>query len=367
MPTGNRPARTHRYAVIMAGGFGTRFWPQSRRRLPKQLLAIHGRRSLLQETVRRLKGVVPLHHIVVVAGGDLAQQIRSQLPELPRENLLIEPDLRGTAACLALAASWIMRRDPAALMAVFPADHVISDLPRFRRVVRTAFGITARERCLVTFGIRPTSGETGYGYIEVGSSLRRAAPRAYWAARFHEKPHATTARRYVRSKRYLWNSGMFVWRVDVILEAFQKHAPEFAGVMQVAARPTLRRRDARDVLRRAYRRLPAVSIDVAVMERAKRLAVVVGDFGWSDVGSWAAMAAVWGADAAGNASRGKSLIIDSRDTVVCALDRLVAVLGVDDLVVVDSPDALLVCRKSRAQEVRRITSVLAHSRYRHLL
>jgi len=355
-----------RYAVIMAGGVGTRFWPRSRRRRPKQFLAIQGRQSLLQWTFRRVRGIVPPARVLVVASREFAGQIRRQLPSLPPANVIVEPDARGTGPCLALAAARIARRHSGAIMAVFPADHVVTDLPRFRRAILTGFSVAEKAGCLVTFGIPPTGPEVGYGYVEVGDVVRRVPPRVRWVKRFHEKPELSTAKKYVKAGRYLWNSGMFAWSVDTLRRAFDAHAPRIASVMRALE-------DAPDdgpgsrTWRTAYRRLPVVSIDVAVMERAQRVAVVDGDFGWSDVGSWAAAGEIWGTDEAGNARRGSTLLLDCRDTVVFGDDRLIAMLGVDDLVVVDSPGAVLVCRKSRAQEVRRIVSALTHTRHRRLL
>jgi mannose-1-phosphate guanylyltransferase/mannose-6-phosphate isomerase len=289
--------------------------------------------------------------------------VRRQLPKLPRDNLVIEPAARGTAACLALVAAWIARRDPHASMAVFPADHAIGAVARFQRCVTRGLETAEAEDCLVTFGIPPTAPETGYGYVETGAALRRAVPRVHWAARFVEKPDRATARRFVDSGRFFWNSGMFVWRVAVLRAALARHAPAVARVMEALIDP---RRRAAGAARRAFRRLPPVSIDVALMERAERVAVVVATFDWSDVGSWAAMPGLWGADAAGNARRGKALLIDCRDTVVYGATRLVAVVGTDDLVVVDSPDAVLVCPRSRAQDVRRVVEALGRGPYRRL-
>lgn len=352
-------AERNRYAVIMAGGVGTRFWPRSRRRLPKQFLPISGRQTMLQETVRRLAGVVPLRRTLVVASAPFAPLIREQLRRLPENNLLIEPAARGTAACLALAAERIAAMNPDASMAVFPADHVIADGERFRRALRRGFETAEEKRCLVTFGIVPTHAETGYGYIQVGSRLCSTPPRVHWAKRFHEKPQRKVAERYVRDGRYFWNSGMFVWRIDTIREAFALHAPEIARVLGAQTG------DKR--LAHSYRRLPNLSIDVAIMERADRVAVVEADMGWSDVGSWASMAGLWGTDSDGNAQRGRTVVVDCRDTVVFGANRLVAVVGAEDLVVVDSPDALLVCPRSRAQDVRKVVAALAHSRHKDLL
>jgi len=347
----------------MAGGVGTRFWPLSRRRRPKQFLAIDGTRTLLQATADRLRGVVPPARLLVVAPAGLAPLVRRQLPVLPRQNLVIEPAARGTAACIALAAAWIARRDPTASMSVFPADHVIADAARFRRCVDRAFAIAETAQCLVTLGIPPTSAETGYGYVEVGAALQRGTPAVNWVSRFIEKPDRARAARFLVSGRHLWNAGMFVWSVPVLRAALRRHAPAVSRVMERLIHPGR----AAAAAARAFRRLPVESIDVALMERAGRVAVVGATFDWSDVGSWAAMAALWGADGSGNASRGDALLVDCDDTVVWGGTRLVAVVGGHDLVVVDSPDAVLVCSRSRSQEVRRVVDALARGRRARLL
>jgi mannose-1-phosphate guanylyltransferase len=307
---------------------------------------------MLQETVRRLRTVVPPSNVFIVASAEFAPTIRRQLPRLSRAQLLIEPAARGTAPCLALAAERIARKHSDALMAVFPSDHAIAQPARFRQAVRRAFAIAQNERCLVTFGIVPTTPETGYGYIENGAPLSASAPRAHWVARFHEKPSAAKAKAYVRTGRFRWNSGMFVWRVDVIRAAFARHAPHIARATRLAGR----RADT------AFRRLRSASVDVAIMERAERVAVVDGAFGWSDVGSWAALTEIWRSDGARNAVRGSGVLVDCRDTLVFApQQQLVAAVGLRDVVIVATADAVLVCPRDRAQDVRRIVDVLGRS------
>lgn len=358
MNIGDRRRARQRYAVIMAGGAGTRFWPLSRARLPKQFLPLCGRRSMLVETVARLRSVVPPEAVLIVAPPTLAPLVRAQLPALPRRNLLIEPCARGTAACLALAAAQIARRDPHALMAVMTADHAIRNLAAFRSCLRRAFAM-AEDEWLVTFGIPPTGPETGYGYMRLGALLDRQRPRVRRVDRFVEKPDRRRARRFLAAGRYHWNSGMFVWRVDTFNIAVARHAPGTARVALALAQP--RRRAA---ARRAYARLPNVSVDIAILEHADRLASVAATFDWSDVGTWAAMPALWGTDAVGNASRGPALLLDCRETIVRADRRLVTVLGGERLVVVDTADALLVCSRDRAQDVRRVVEALAASHRR---
>jgi len=351
-----RRATPPRYAVIMAGGAGTRFWPLSRARRPKQFLSLDGRQTLLQQAATRLRGVVPDDHVLVVAPPALAALVRRQLPALPRRNLVLEPSARGTAACLALAAAHVARRDPAALMAVVTADHIIRDRRAFRACFARAFAVAAADASLVTFGIPPSGPETGFGYVRLGAALVSARPRVFRAIRFVEKPDARTARRFVAARRWLWNAGMFAWQGEVFRAALAAQAPAVAR-----AADALARRDT-PAARRAYARLAPLPVDVAVMEKAPRIAVVEATFDWNDVGSWAAMPAVWGADAAGNTRRGDALLIDCRNTIVHAEGRLVTVLGAEDLVVVDTSDVLLVCPRSRAQEVRRVVAALRGGR-----
>jgi mannose-1-phosphate guanylyltransferase len=355
-----RQAPSHVYAVVMAGGVGSRFWPRSRRRRPKQFLAVGGRRTLLQETVDRLSGIVPIDRVLVVAPDELVGLIREQLPKLPRGNLVVEPAARGTAACIALAGACVARRDPNAVMAIFPADHVIDDRARFQAALRRALATAEAQPTLVTFGVKPSRADTAYGYIQVGARLAGGRPRVFRVKGFREKPDGKTARRYVEAG-HLWNAGIFVWRADVLRAGFARHAPAIAKVMDGY------RSGRRGEAVRSYRRLPIVAVDRALLEKASNVAVVEATFGWSDVGSWDAVADVLTKDARGNAVRGPTVVIDSSDTLLFGHGRLIVAVGVDDLVVVDSPDAILVCRKSRSQDVRRVVEALAHTPYRSLL
>lgn len=350
------------YAVVMAGGHGTRFWPRSRGRVPKQLLRITSRHTLLQETVRRLVPLCSWRRILVVCSKEHAAEVKRQLPRVPAEQILVEPIGRNTAPCIAVAAEWIAERVGDAVMIVAPADHVIQDQSTLRETLRTAGHLAAAHDCLVTLGVEPTRPETGYGYIEVGPVIDRRHPDSLWVSRFHEKPSPRVAKRYVAGGRHLWNSGIFVWRTEVFRAALQRHVPEVAKAVTGVWRSP---RGAAQRLARAYGRLPSVSVDVAVMQPVAaalrspaRVAVVRARFDWSDVGSWGAMPEIWGCDAAGNASVGTVVPIESTRAVVYSPDRLVVLLGMEDVIVVDSPDALLVCARERAQDVRRISEVL---------
>ncbi|MBI3785933.1 MAG: mannose-1-phosphate guanylyltransferase [Deltaproteobacteria bacterium] len=355
-----RPTQPARYVVVMAGGQGTRFWPRSRRRLPKQLLRVTGKHTLLQQTVRRLRPMFAWSRIIVVTNQSQAAEVRRQLPHLGAQQILAEPEGRNTLPCIALAAAWIEARAPQATMVVVAADHVIRDAAAFQRDLHRACAVGESQDALVTFGIRPTRPDTGYGYIETGRAI--AGTQARWVKSFREKPAAALARRYLERGGYLWNSGMFVWRIAVLARALDEHVPAvrkslsgvFDGIM--AARM--------GSLRRIYRGLPSVPIDVAVMEPAAgrnsgpRVAVIEATFDWSDIGSWETIPDVLSTDANGNASAGALVAIDSGDSIIFSPERLVALLGVRDLIVVDSEDAILVCARGRAQQVRRVTEQL---------
>ena len=338
----------------MAGGSGTRFWPRSRVRVPKQLLAIVGTRSMLQETVARVSPPIARDRVLVVTGRLHARAVRAQLPRLPGEGVLVEPEGRNTAAAIALAAVHVARRDPDAVMAVLPADHAIGGLATFRADLRLALDLAAGTGALVTLGVPPTYPETGYGYVRCGAPLRGADGRAAEVEAFVEKPDRTRAEALIAEGRTLWNAGIFAWRAASILAELRAHLPAVVAPLEVAVA-----RGGARALAAAYRRLPAISIDHGVLERARRVVVVRARFAWSDVGSWAALGALWGGRAdGGNAVRGRALAVDSRGCVVDSPRRLVALLGVEDLVVIDTPDAILVCRKDRAQDVRLVVEEL---------
>src|SRR6184192_1786299 len=328
----------------MAGGAGTRFWPRSRVHTPKQLLALRGGRSLLQETVARVSPPVRRDHVLVVTARAQARAVARQLARRGRGALLVEPEGRNTAAAIALAALHVARRAPEAVLAVLPADHVIDDLPAFRRDLRLALEVAEQSAALVTIGVAPTHAETGYGYIRLGASLPGANRRGAWASEFIEKPERARAEALVAGGDALWNSGIFAWRASAILAALRLHLPEVVGPLERAGTSAR-------ALAAAYRRLPAVSIDHGVLERAER----------------AAVAALWSGGNGRNALRGRTVSIDSRGCLVDSPERLVAVLGVDDLVVVDTPDAVLVCRKDRAQDVRLVVDELRRRGLRRYL
>jgi mannose-1-phosphate guanylyltransferase len=345
----------------MAGGSGTRFWPRSRVRVPKQLLPIASRRSLLADTIARLRPLVPLARTLVVTGASHAAAVRREARGLPRRNVLVEPQGRNTAAAIALAALRLAVDAPGAVMVVLPADHVITDGTAFRATLGHALDVAERTDMLVTLGVTPTHPETGFGYIQVGPALD-GPEDAHVVARFLEKPDHARATALLAQGDVLWNAGIFAWRVERILAELRRWVPDVLEPLEHA----LRARGA-TALARAYRRIPAISIDTGVLERAEKVAVVRAAFPWSDVGSWAAVADLWRDGDQPNAVRGPVVAVDSTGCVIDAGTRLVAVLGVRDLVVVDTPDAILVCPTTRAQDVRLVVDELRRRRLERYL
>jgi mannose-1-phosphate guanylyltransferase len=335
------------WAVIMAGGSGTRFWPASRARRPKQLLPLGGgERSLLSETVQRIAPVVPIERVLVVTAASLKEATQRELPSLPAENILAEPAPRNTAPCIGWANRVIGARDPEALVVVLPSDHHVANEAAFVETVKQAIEV-AKVRDLATIGIAPSRPDTGFGYIEKGDSI--ASTTGFDVARFVEKPNLERAKEYLATGRYLWNGGMFFFRVAAMDQAIRAHMPELAkgldsmGENVAAVFPTL----------------PSISVDYGIVEKIEkgRIGVVPGDFGWSDVGSWESAWELASKDAAGNALPSDAVAVDARGNLVRA-KKMVALVGVSDLVVVETEDAILVMPRDRAQDVRAVVDAL---------
>ena len=341
------------YAVIMAGGSGTRLWPFSRQSCPKQALKLVGDRTMFQYAVERIRPVFPLERVFVVTRAQHAPILMEQIPELPAGNFILEPEGRGTAPAIGLAAIHLKDRDPDAVMAVLTADHFIADTEEFCQVLGAAESV-ALDGSLVTLGIQPSSASTGFGYIQQGSVLGQKTGFKFFAVqRFTEKPDPTSAGQMVKSGDYSWNSGMFVWRASRILEEFRRQMPEFyAQLAEVEA--VLGTPGYEPTLKRVWPQVVKQTIDYGVMEGAESVAVIPTDIGWSDVGSWASLPELLPSDEVGNVAVGQHMGIDTRDTLVFAGNgnRLVATIGVESLVIVDTEDALLVCAKEREQDVR---------------
>lgn len=343
------------HAVILAGGSGTRLWPLSRRQRPKQLMRIFGGASLIQLARRRLADLFPPDRTWVVTSADHLDLVAAELPDLPRENLIGEPIGRDTANAIGLAVELLRRRDPAAVMAVFTADHLIEPQAEFAAAVRSGLA-TARQHAssLITFGIVPDHANPGYGYLRRGPAV---APGVYRVAEFKEKPPLATAEAYVRSGEYLWNSGMFVWSLDAIGRAFEQHLPDNSRRLRelAASWHDPAAGSARDS---AFAALPKVSIDFGVMEKAADVLLVEMRCRWMDLGSWTAIAATQPPDAAGNVALAARVIsLDGeRNIIVGEGEHLIATLGVSDLVIVHSPDATLICRRADVERIRELTA-----------
>jgi len=346
------------FAVIMAGGKGSRFWPRSREKMPKHLLDIQGERTIIRETVDRIRPLVPPERTLIVTGRSHAAELIRQLPEIPAENILIEPVGRNTAPCIGLAALHIQKRVPDAVMLVLPSDHRIGDDNVFRRVLAAAGKVAAEGNSLITIGIRPTGPETGYGYIEQGDLMPNCgAAGTCGVSSIREKPPLEQAQEFLRQGCFLWNSGMFVWKVSTILKVIERFLPELnEGLLQI--REALGTEREEEIVGEVYSAQKAVSIDYGVMEKAEDVLVVPGDFGWSDLGSWDALWEVSGKDKNGNALRGPFIGIDAGDSLVHSPGKLVAIVGVRDLLVVETDDALLICRRGRSQDVRKVVEIL---------
>jgi mannose-1-phosphate guanylyltransferase len=347
------------HAVVMAGGSGTRFWPMSRTSRPKQMLALVTKRPLLVETVSRLEGLIPREQVMVVTNAAYAAAASDLLPGVPPARIVAEPCGRDTAACIGLAATLLLRDDPNAVLAVLAADHVVSPEAGFRRTLaRAAAIVEERREALVTFGIPPTRPATGYGYLERGDVLGEIdGARYFGVAAFREKPDAATAERFVAAGNFLWNAGIFVFRADTMLARIAELLPELAARLPAVADEAAA---AGGITMASYAALPKISIDYGVMEKAKDVAVLEAEFRWDDVGSFAALERVLDPGADGNCGFGPREALDARGNVVVTRDdHFVGLIGVDDLVVVHTPDATLVCRKADAERVKELVARIA--------
>ncbi len=354
-------------AVIMAGGVGSRFWPRSRERSPKQLLPMLGSDTMIQLTVQRLQPLIAPQDVIVITNAVTGAQVRQQLPAVPPENIIEEPIGRNTAPCVALAAQFVERTDPGSVMVVLPADHLIADVGRFHSALEAACDVADRQRALVTMGIVPTRPETGYGYIQVGQALERPeAPAVHRVLRFAEKPDVETAKRFLASGDFLWNSGMFVWRADVILDAVRRHLRDMSDALAPLTHAFGTPGFAAQ-LDTVYRQIRGISIDYGVMEKADNVYVVEGDFGWNDVGSWDEVANIREHDEHGNALQGNVFVDGVRNSLVISEAPFTAAVGVDDLIIINTADALLVCRRGVSQDVKKVVDYLRRKHMGDLL
>ncbi len=347
------------HAVIMAGGSGTRFWPQSRQRTPKQLLRLAGDRTMIQQTLDRSRSWVDPSRAWVVTNEVQAAATAVQLPELPTANILIEPAARNTAPCVGLAAIEILAKDPDGIMFVMPADHVIQTDEAFSRGVMRAVEIVEKDPSrLVLFGVTPSFPATGYGYIERGAVVEDSSPRVYEVSTFREKPHLSLAEQYLREGRFFWNCGIFCWKAQTIIDLLQKYEPEIhEGLTRIAA--GIRAGHGAAAVAEEFPRLKSISIDYAVLERSQGVTVIEAPFQWDDVGSWLSLPRLNGADSEGNTVDGPFCGVDTQGCIIRTIDdHLVATLGLRNLIIVHTKDATLVADAAQAERIKEVLSHL---------
>jgi mannose-1-phosphate guanylyltransferase len=343
------------YAVIMAGGVGSRFWPRSKEKTPKQLLQIFGDSTMIQATVQRLDGIVKKENIYIITNKIQKPEIIRQLPGVPTENVIEEPFGRNTAACIGLASILIENKSSDAVTMVLPADHIIKDVQEFHRILNKAAEFAYRSKGLLTIGITPTRPETGYGYIQIEE--RSVTDNIYKVYTFAEKPNYATAVRFLESGDFLWNSGMFIWRTDVILDEIRNYMPDLSdGLNQI--KNDLNSDRYEETLQKVYGQLRNISIDYGIMEKSQKVYLTKGDFSWSDVGSWEEVFQLSEKNGDGNAVTGNVFIDKTADSYVFSPDKFAAVIGVDNLIIINTDNALLVCRRDNSQDVKKIVDYL---------
>jgi mannose-1-phosphate guanylyltransferase len=339
------------WAIIMAGGSGTRFWPESRKSCPKQFLSLFGRQTLLEQTFHRLQKFVPRDRILVFVSESKVALAR-QLLKIPAGQVIGEPMGRNTAPCALWAASYVMRKDPSAVLGIFPADHYIRDEKAFTKAIRLSYGIAGKKGMPVTLGICPGFPHTGYGYLEMG---RRLAPGVFYLKQFREKPDLPSAKKYLRSKRFLWNAGIFIWRADCLLETGRQYLPAAFKIATTIAGGGC----SRTSVKRLFSRCPAISIDYGLMEKMTgQILTVPVSMGWNDVGGWASLKKLLARRSDDNVTQGKTLLVESSGNFVRSQTKLIATVGLKDHVIIETPDSILVCPMKKTEEIRKIVSAL---------
>lgn len=343
------------YVVIMAGGVGSRFWPRSKQKKPKQLIRIFGDNTMIQDTANRIGDLIPNDHIYVITNKVQKERILSQLPELPKRNVIDEPYMKNTAACIGLASVVIKKKCPDAVTIVLPADHLINDKVSFINNLKTAAEFAYKSKGLVTIGIPPTRPETGYGYIQFDE--KETDKHIHKVITFAEKPNFSTAERFIKAGDFLWNSGMFIWRVDTILDEINNHLPDlYTALLEIEK--SVDTTEFQNVLLNTYGQLKSISIDYGIMEKSKHVYLIKGTFDWSDVGSWQTVYELSPKDDEGNVKIGDVYAEKTFNSYIFAPQKFAAVIGVEDLIVINTKDALLICHRDSSQEVKQVVDYL---------
>lgn len=357
------------HAVIMAGGSGTRFWPDSRRSRPKQFLPLAGDRTLIQQTVDRCQPWIPYDRVWIATGASHAAQTRRQLPELPSSRIVMEPCGRNTAPCIGLAAIQVLREDPDAVLLVMPADHVIRPPEKFHACVSAAVDVVQQNpKASVLFGVPPSYPAVGFGYIERGEPLPASSENiAYQVKSFREKPNRDVAQTFVDSGNYYWNSGIFVWRASNVVALLEEFQPELFGRLQKLAK-SLGTPQWDTALAAEFPQMPSISIDHGILEKARNVHVLDAAFEWDDVGSWHALARLLGVDSDGNTVDGLHCGIDTKNCIIRSTrDHMIATIGLEDCIVVQTPDATLVARRDDENALRKLVALLEEKGYAKFL
>lgn len=343
------------FAVIMAGGIGSRFWPRSKEKTPKQLLQILGQNTMIQDTVARLKGIVENEDVFVITNKIQKKEIINQLPQVPEENIIEEPFGRNTAACIGLASIIVEQKAKDGVTIILPSDHIINDIDEFHKVLKTAASFAYTSKGLVTIGIKPTRPETGYGYIQIDEKI--VNENIFKVLTFAEKPNYATAVRFVESGDFFWNSGMFIWRVDSILEEIKIHMPELYEGLETIKKD-IGKPQFEATLTNIYGMLRNISIDYGIMEKSQKVFLTKGSFAWSDVGSWEEVYQLSGKNNDGNATIGKVFAEKTIDSYIYSPNKFTAVIGVDNLIVINTNEELLICRRDQSQDVKKVVDFL---------
>ncbi|MFQ6082755.1 MAG: mannose-1-phosphate guanylyltransferase [Candidatus Aminicenantia bacterium] len=346
------------YAIIMAGGRGTRFWPLSRKGKPKQFLPIISEKTMLEETVERLLPLIPYERIYTIANQELTNEIYKLIPNLPEQNLIIEPKDKNTAPSLILSTSRILLDDPEATIIALPADHIIHNRHRLLQLLDSSLKAAQYEDYLITLGITPTYPATGYGYLHYSKedTIKINQEEFYLVKEFKEKPDYHQAVEYLSTKNYFWNSGIFVWQGKVFSGKLEKYAPEMYGYFTKISDAL--KKHSKEEITQIFNELPSISIDYALMEKAKGVLVAEADFGWTDVGSWSALPQIWPQDKDKNVTKGELMVINSSECIVYNPNKLTALVGVNNLIIIQTPDVLLICNKKDDQKIKELVEKL---------
>jgi len=349
---------TMNHVVIMCGGSGSRFWPISRKVYPKQFLKTVGEKTMIQLTVDRISRFIPLENIYMVTNNSYVKTIREQVPQVFEENLIIEPQIKETAACIGYSAVKLLKKDPEAVMIVLPSDHYIENEERFIETLKQGIEIAGSDNCLVTMGIKPSRPETAYGYIETGKKIDRLLKvPTYKIKRFTEKPNREKAQEFIDKGTYLWNSGMFIWKAAVLLRQYKKFLPEMYQSLKRMSDHIGNPGESR-IVEEEYDKIDGISIDYGILEKTWDVYVMESSFFWDDIGNWTALERYMDKDENGNSIKGGHKVLDSRNCILYGNKRLIAALGVEDLIIVETDDVVLVCKKDRDQDIKLLTKEL---------